>query len=323
MKLGVLSAALADMTMEEMFQYFNKIGVDAVELGAGGFPGKAHVNPAELLKNPGDIDKIGELAKKYNIHIAALACHGNPVHPTKEIAEAYHRDMEEAILVAERLGIKRIVGFSGCPGTDPDGKMPSWVVCAWPDDYPKVLEYQWNDVLIPYWEKMGKYAMDHGIEQIAFEMHPGFCVYNPETCLRLRDAVGPILGANLDPSHLFWQGIDILAAIRTLGDAGALYHFHAKDTKIDAINCAQNGVLDTKNLADERHRSWIFRTIGYGHDMQIWRDIISNLRMVGYDDVISIEHEDALMSPTEGLEKAVAFMKQCLIYQDRGVAFWA
>lgn len=176
--------------------------------------------------------------------------------------------------------------------------------------------------MIPYWKETVKFAESHGIKKIALEMHPGFCVYNPETMLKLRKAVGSdILGANFDPSHLFWQGIDPVAAIRELGDA--IQYVHAKDSKVDAINTAMHGVLDTKHYTDEIHRSWIFRTVGYGHDFSVWKDIVSNLKLVGYDDVLSIEHEDSLMSPTEGLEKAVKFLKDVLIFEKSGDIWWA
>ena len=153
-------------------------------------------------------------------------------------------------------------------------------------------------------------------------MHPGFCVYNPETLLRLREAVGDTIGANFDPSHLIWQGMDPVAAIRAL--EGAIYHVHAKDTKIDQYNTAKFGVLDTKHYGDEIHRSWVFRTVGYGNGLQYWRDLISNLRLVGYDKVMSIEHEDSLMSIDEGLEKAVAFLKESMIKEPKpGSMAWA
>jgi sugar phosphate isomerase/epimerase len=151
-------------------------------------------------------------------------------------------------------------------------------------------------------------------------MHPGFCVYNPETLLHLRAEAGKLIGANLDPSHLIWQGIDPVAAIRILGDA--IYHVHAKDTKVDAMNTAANGVLDTKPYADELHRSWVFRSVGYGNDMQYWRDFISNLRMAGYDDILSIEHEDSLMTNVEGLEKAAYFLQQAMIREPKPTGMW-
>ena len=135
--------------------------------------------------------------------------------------------------------------------------------------------------------------------------------------------MGPEIGANFDPSHLIWQGMDPCVAIRELGREGAIYHFHAKDTKIDAVNTRVNGVLDTTHYGQELERSWIFRTVGYGHGEDYWRDIISQLRMVGYDYAISIEHEDGLMSGREGLEKAISFLKNVLIYEDRGAMYWA
>ena len=170
-------------------------------------------------------------------------------------------------------------------------------------------------MLIPYWKKTAEFCLAHGVTKIAFEMHPGFCVYNPETLLRLRSAVGDIIGANFDPSHLIWQGIDPVAALRELD--GAIYHFHAKDTKVDKYNTARNGVLDTKHYTEERSRSWIFRTVGYGNGLDYWREIISNLRLVGYDKVMSIEHEDSLMTPEEGLMHAVEFLSQSIIKEPK------
>ena len=322
MKLGVLNAVLAGMTFEDAMKYLGDSGVQAVEIGCGGFPGKAHCDPVELLGDEAKLEHFKSVLAKNHLEISALSCHGNPVHPDPEVAKRYHDDFVNAVLLAEKLGVTRIIGFSGCPGGSPEDKTPNWVTCAWPDDYPKILEYQWNEVLIPYWRETSAFAAAHGIEKIAFEMHPGFCVYNPETLMRLRDAVGPLIGANFDPSHLFWQGIDPVAAIRYLKDA--IYFFHAKDTKIDPINCPVNGVLDTKNFTREVERSWLFRSVGYGHDAALWKDIVSNLRLVGYDDVLSIEHEDSLMTPNEGLQKAIAFLKDIITFEAKNDnVFWA
>lgn len=321
MKLGVFTVLLSAKGLEESLAYLKESGVQAVELGAGGYPGKAHINPDELLNDESAINKIKEMIKKYDMTISALSCHGNPVHPQKEIARSFHEDFEKAVLLAEKLGVDRICGFSGCPGDSENSLYPNWVTCPWPDDFLKILDYQWNEVLIPYWIKTAKFAIDHGVNKICFEMHPGFSVYNPESLLKLRAAVGDIIGANFDPSHLFWQGIDPVAAIRKLGSA--IYHFHAKDTKIDAYNTAVNGVLDVKHYGDEINRSWIFRTVGYGHDYQVWKDIVSALRMVGYDYVMSIEHEDSLMSVNEGLQKAIVFLKEVMAFEKTGEMWWA
>ena len=322
MKLGVFNPILAGMPFEDAMKYLADSGVQAVEIGCGGFPGKAHCDPAVLLNDEAELEKFKAVLQKNHLEISALSTHGNAVHPDPAIAKQFHDDFVGAVLLAEKLGVKRIITFSGCPGGSAEDKTPNWVTCAWPDDFGKILDYQWNEVLIPYWRETSAFAAAHGIEQIAFEMHPGFCVYNPETLMKLRKAVGPLIGANFDPSHLFWQGIDPVAAIRYLGDA--IYFFHAKDTKIDPINCPVNGVLDTKNFTDEIHRSWIFRSVGYGHDYTVWKDIVSNLRLVGYDDVLSIEHEDSLMTPTEGLQKAISFLKEVLIFDAKNTdVFWA
>jgi len=321
MKLSVLAVALADRSLDEALKFLKDRGVQQVEVGCGGYPGKAHCDPAVLLNDEKKLQEFKDTFKKYDLTISALSTHGNAVHPKVEVAKAYHDDFVNAVLLAEKLGVDRIVTFSGCPGGSPVDQQPNWVTCAWPPEYQEILEYQWNEVLIPYWKKTAAFAAEHGIKKIAFEMHPGFCVYNPETMLKIRAAVGDILGANFDPSHLFWQGIDPVRAIRELGDA--IHFFHAKDTAIDEYNVATNGVLDSKHFSDIKKRAWVFRTIGYGHDTKVWKDMMSALRVVGYDGPISIEHEDGLMSGEEGLSKAIEFLKSVLIYDAPGEMYWA
>lgn len=321
MELSVMSPVLKDLSLDDALGYLHSLGVDSLELGAGGNPGKAHMDPAEYLAHPEKIEELKALLKKHNMKISALACHGNPVHPNKEVAKEFHDDFVNAMKVAVQLGVDTIIGFSGCPGDSENSKYPNWVTCAWPTDFLKILDWQWNEILIPYWKETAALAKEIGIKKIAFEMHPGFCVYNPATLLRLREAVGDIIGANVDPSHLFWQGMDPCEAIKQL--KGAIYHFHAKDTKIDDANTAKNGVLDTGNYGDILGRSWVFRTVGYGHSELVWNNIISALKSVGYDGPISIEHEDALMSPKEGLEKAVALLKKTIIFEQPGQMWWA
>ncbi|NLV58586.1 MAG: sugar phosphate isomerase/epimerase [Clostridiales bacterium] len=313
MKLSVFNVILGDRPFEEAMKFLASNGVQAVEIGCGGFPGKAHCDPAVLLQDDVKRAEFQQILADNGLGIAALSVHGNPVHPNKEIAKGFGEDFTAAVLLAEKLGVKRIIAFSGCPGGSPEDKTPNWVTCSWPEDFQGILEYQWKEVLIPYWRETTAFAAAHGIEKIALEMHPGFCVYNPETLLRLREAVGPLIGANLDPSHLFWQGIDPVAAIRYLKDA--IYFVHAKDTKIDPYNTSINGVLDVKNMNRQTERSWLFRTVGYGHGYPVWKDIISALCLAGYDDVLSIEHEDGLMSANEGLQKAIAFLKDVLIFE--------
>ena len=260
---------------------------------------------------------------RHHLEISGLSCHGNPIHPDPEKAKAFDDDLTDAILLCEKLGVPVLNTFSGCPGADDDSKMPNWVTCSWPDDFGEILAWQWEKVLIPYWKQKAAFAKEHGVEKIALELHPGFCVYNTSSLLRLRREVGPEIGANLDPSHLIWQQMDPAEVIRVLGEENAIFHFHAKDTQINPYNCRINGVLDTGNYHDLQKRSWTFRSIGYGNDLGYWKNIISQLRLTGYDHVISIEHEDGLMSQNEGLTKTVDALKQIIIFDKPGEMYWA
>ena len=315
MKLSVLENLYAAKPLEESLSIITGLGVHTVEIGAGGYPGKAHCNPEELLADKAKFNAFVDTFKKYDVEICALASHGNPLHPDAKTAAAYDADFKNAVLLAEKLGIDTVVCFSGCPGDSEGSKYPNWVTCPWPEDFLKILDWQWSEKLIPYWKKTAAFAEAHGVTHVAFEMHPGFCVYNPETMLKLRAEVGPVLGANFDPSHLIWQGIDPVAAVRYL--KGAIYHVHAKDTKVDKYNTAQIGVLDTKHYSDELNRAWVFRTVGFGNGESYWRDLVSNLRLCGYDRVLSIEHEDSVMTIDEGLRKAVEFLKPIVMTEDK------
>lgn len=322
MKLGLLISLYRTEPLDEVLAKAKAKGIEAVEIAAGGYGGNEHCNPAELLRDEDKFLEFKHTIDKHGLPISAFSVHGNPVHPNKEIAAKFHEDYVNCVLLAEKMGVDTITLFSGCPGGCAEDKTPNWATCPWPEDFLAVLDYQWNEVLIPYWKEAGAFAEAHGVTKLAFEMHPGFAVYNPETLLKLRKAVGPVIGCNFDPSHIIWQGMDPVAAIREL--EGAIYHCHAKDTKVDKYNTAKNGVLDTKHYGDEIHRSWVFRSVGYGNDMQYWRDLVSNLRLTGYDNVLSIEHEDSVMSIDEGCDKAIYFLKQAIISEPKptGMA-WA
>jgi sugar phosphate isomerase/epimerase len=318
MKVGVFTPLLSALPVDGVLKKLKSLGIDRVEFGTGNYPGDAHVKLSML----DDVEALNSFKGKIadaGMAISALSSHGNPLHPDKEIALKHGETSKKTILLAEKLGVSTVVDFSGCPGDGPNAKSPNWVTCPWPPDYLELLNWQWEEVVTPYWKEHGKFAADHGVK-IAIEMHPGFVVYNPETLLRLRAIAGPSVGANLDPSHLFWQGIDPIAAIRVLGDA--IHYVHAKDTQLYPANMPRTGVLDTKPYTNERERSWIFRTVGYGHSAEWWSEFISTLRMYGYDGVLSIEHEDSLMSPEEGLAKAAALLSQVIIKEKPVAAWW-
>ena len=320
MKLGVLTVLFQDQPLETVLDHVAGMGLQAVELGTGGWPGNAHCKPEELLQDRSKALAFRKSVEKRGLITSGLACHGNPLHPDQAIATEYDRIYRDTVRLASELEVPVVNLFSGCPGDSDGSKYPNWVTCAWPPDYETVLKWQWEEKVIPYWQEAGKFAADLGVK-LAFEMHPGFVVYNPATLLRLRNAVGPVVGANYDPSHLFWQGIDAVASIRAL--QGAIHHFHAKDTYIDQANTAINGVLDSTPYSDLAHRSWTFRTVGYGHDQFTWRSLVSTLRLTGYDYVLSIEHEDPLLSINEGFSRAVSFLKDVLLTEQPSAMWWA
>ncbi len=320
LKLGIFLVLFGRQSLEEALDTVKAAGVQAVEIGTGGFPGTAHVCARDVVNDDAAIARIRNAVESRGLTISALSCHGNPLHPNREIARKDHDDFVATVKLAQKLGVDTVITFSGCPGESPNSKYPSWVTCPWPPDFLTVLEWQWNEVAIPYWKETAAFCREHGVK-VAIESHPGFLVYNTETALRLRREAGDNIGVNFDPSHLFWQGMDPIECIKALGPA--IFHVHAKDTKIDRRNTALNGVLDVKHYGNELDRSWIFRTVGYGHDEEFWKDFVSTLRMVGYDGTISIEHEDSLMSVNEGFRKAVDFLNGLILQDKAGEMWWA
>jgi sugar phosphate isomerase/epimerase len=321
MKLGVFAVLFAQKSLEEALDYIASKGLEAVEIGTGGYPGNAHCKPEELLADAGKLKAFKQAFESRGLMISALSCHGNPLHPQADIARPFHEDFMRTIELAERLEVPVVNGFSGCPGDHEGAKYPNWPVAPWPNDFQEILDWQWTNKVIPYWKETGKFAADHNVK-IALELHGGFSVHTPANLLRLREAVGEVIGANLDPSHMWWQGIDPVQAVQILGRANAIHHFHAKDTSIDPINVNKHGVTDMQSYAMMLDRAWQFRTVGYGHDMKVWADIMSALRLVGYDYVVSIEHEDGLMSVEEGFTKAVENLQQVLIKEPLGEMWW-
>lgn len=320
MKLGVFTVLFGGTPFEEMLDYVAGLGLEAVEIGTGAYPGNAYCNPEALLADAKKLDAFREAIRSRGLVVSALSCHGNPLHPQRERAQADHDVFVSTLELARRLDVGTVITFSGCPGGDPAAAQPNWIVSPWPPEFAAMLEWQWRERVVPYWTEAARTARAAGV-RVAIEMHPNFVAYNPESMLRLQAVAPGTIGCNFDPSHMIWQQVDVVAAIRAL--AGAIYHVHAKDCRVDRLNTLANGVLDAKSYTRERERSWIFRTVGYGSDALFWKDLVSSLRMAGYDHVLSIEHEDSLMSGDEGLRKAVDFLKPLLIAQPAGQAYWA
>lgn len=321
MDIGVHTPPLYGESLEDAVAYLHGIGVDAIEPGVGGHPGDSHMPREEYLDDGDAQDRLSDVLDEYEMHVSALATHNNPLHPDEETASEADTELREAIELADQLGVDAVTCFSGLPAGGPDDEVPNWVTAPWPGEHTDAHRYQWEEVALPYWRELADHAADHGVN-VAIEMHPNMLVYEPTGLLRLREETNQYVGANFDPSHLYWQGIDVTEAIRVLGEHDAIHHFHAKDTEIYEANVRYKGVLDTTPYEEETDRSWLFRSVGYGHGEEHWKAIVSTLRMVGYDGTLSIEHEDSLTSSREGLEKAVAMLQRAIFRERPGEVHW-
>jgi sugar phosphate isomerase/epimerase len=303
MRIGVFTAIYHELPVEEALDRVAALGVRTVELATGNYVGNAHASLS-------DAARLQRALADRGMRISALSQHGNPLHPDPDIAQAHHATWRATLELAQRLEVDTVVGFSGCPGDHPDARRPNWITCPWPPDFTEALAWQWEERVIPYWIAEAERAAAAGV-RAAIEMHPGMAVYNPETFARLRAAAGEAIACNFDPSHLFWQGIDVVEAARRLSDA--IVHVHAKDTALDEANVRRNGVLDTKPYSAVADRSWTFRTVGYGHGEDLWRRLLGTLQAHGYEGAISIEHEDPLAPVDDGLAAAVRVLEEARI----------
>jgi len=307
--IGVFNPPFRSLSLDAMLDKFVSLGIEAAEVGAGGYTATPQCPTAELIADP---TKARAWKKKFDdrgIPIMTLSCHANTLHPDPAKAAAHALQFQQTIQLAGLLEIPTVVGFSGCPGGSPTDTTPTWVTYTWPPDHAAALAWQWKERVIPYWKETAQFARDHGVRRIALEMHPNFVVYNPRTLMRLREAVGEEIGANCDLSHLFWQQCDAVEVIRYLAKQGALYHAHMKDTAFFRQNVDRFGVLNFASSAKDLEGSEFFRAVGYGHGASLWKDVIAAYMEVGFDGMLSIENEDPLLSGEEGVTRSLAVLK--------------
>ena len=308
MKIGMITDSLAEMGLDELLRTAAELGIERLEFAGGNWSRAPHLKLDLLLESENARREFLAKLGGHGIALSALNCSGNPVHPG-EHGKRHREVTRKTIKLASLLGVPRVVMMSGCPGGPGDANA-NWVTTSWPPEMQTILRYQWEEVLIPFWRELVAYANGLGIRKLCLELHGHQNVYSVETFQRLRDAVGETVGVNFDPSHLMWMGADPLAAIAALD--GAIYHVHAKDTRIDAGIADRNGRIEVKpgELADRR--AWNYVTLGLGHDEAWWRTFCAALRQVGYDDVLSIEHEDVSMTPLEGVRRSVELLKRVM-----------
>src|SRR5580704_3109976 len=308
--IGVFDPVYADLSLDEMLDRVSALGLEAMEIGTGGYPASPHCPVKELLDDPAKLRAWKKKFEDKNIHVATLSCHGNPIHPDPKIAERDAESFRHTVLLAEKLDVKVIVGFSGCPGGSPADTQPNWITYRWPPEYAEMQDWQWKEKVVPYWKQAAKFAREHGIHRLAFEMHPNFVVYNPMTLLKLREAVGEEIGANCDLSHLFWQGCDPVEVIHFLGKQGLIYHAHMKDTVFYPDNVAKYGLLNFAfATSDLGLASETFRAVGYGHSASLWKSVVQAYMDIGYEGILSIENEDPILSGEVGVERAAYVLK--------------
>ncbi len=308
MRIGMITDSLADMSVDEVVRTSAELGIERLEFAGGNWSRAPHLKLDRMLESETERREFLARLKDHGIALSALNCSGNPVHPG-EHGKRHREVTEKTIKLASLLGVERVVMMSGCPGGPGDANA-NWVTTCWPAEMQTILRYQWEEVLIPYWRGLVTYANGLGIRKLCLELHGHQNVYSVETFERLRDAVGDTVGVNFDPSHLMWMGADPLQAIPALD--GAIYHVHAKDTRIEPAIAALNGRIEFKTNDRASERAWNYVTLGLGHDDAWWRKFCQALRAVGYDDVLSIEHEDMTMTPLEGVRRSVEMLKRVM-----------
>ena len=319
MKIGVLTAPLGDRDRKAAFATVRELGYEAVELGSGEFTNDLHLGLERVSSDSSALEEFrGDLAAA-GLELSSLSCHGNPLHPNPDYAARADRVTRETIRVAAELGVGAINLFSGCPGTPEGGDYPSWVVHPWPQYFGDLLEWQWSERVIPYWTDLAAFAEEHGVG-LAIEMHPSNVVHNTGTLLRLREACGERVGANFDPSHLWWQGMDPLVSLRAIAAAGALFNVHIKDLTYDRAALARDGVLAVP--AGGPGCPWRFTTVGRGHGPEFWCAFLDLLEELGYGGVLSVEHEDELAPTEEALARSIEFLRTCVWREQASATPW-
>ena len=311
MKAGIFTNCFKDKSWEEVCIFAKKVGLTSLEVGAGALNGKSHCDPAEIMKDDSGPKDFIKTAQKHEVEIGSLSCMGNYVHPQKKIADEHTADLEAVIEFASKIGVKIVNGFAGVPAAAVDGLYPCWIGLPYPPEYVGYLKWQWKEKLVPFWKDMSGMLKKHNIT-FGFEMHPGDSIFNTSTMLKMRDQVGDNMGCCFDPTHLFWQQIDPIKSILALGEA--IVNVHAQDLSFNVKKIDIDGVLDPTTYEDYENRNWHFKIPGYGHDEQFWKNMVSALRRTGYDGVLSIEHQDSMVSYKEGFKKGREFLERIIFH---------
>jgi sugar phosphate isomerase/epimerase len=311
MKLSFCTDSLGNLPFEQMLDKLCELGVFGVEMTTGGWSSAPHLCTDELLVDAGKRRAVTTALRSRGMEIAALNVSGNPLDPG-QLGARHKAETDKTIQLAGLLGVKKIVMMSGLPPASAEDRVPNWITttASWPPTLKDCLDYQWNEVAIPYWHRLVAQARECGVAKFALENFSSMLVWNPATLFRLRDAVGPTVGLNLDPSHLIWMGADPIAVARALGEA--IHHVHGKDARLERGIVDINGLLETRPIEDVANRAWNYVAVGCGKDLRWWKEFFSVVRMAGYNDWVSLEMEDLTMSVEAGIRTSVDALKQTI-----------
>jgi sugar phosphate isomerase/epimerase len=312
MKIGLITDSLGHLPFESALDVAKEHGLSSVEVATGNWSEAPHANLPSLVSSADARAEFAEKVSSRGLTLSALCANGNQLHPVE--GHQHDKVVRDTIELASDLGVPTVVLMSGLPGAHGDST-PNWIITSWPPETLKVLDYQWNEVAIPYWKELAAFARDKGV-RLAVEACGSQLVHNVSTMLRLIDSVGDdVVGANLDPSHLMWMGADIPTVIRALGPA--IYHVHAKDIRVERPHAGRDGLLDTLPIERAGDRAWNYVTLGLGHPggATFWAEFVYTLRSVGYDGTLNIEHEDTLVNSVEGVGRAANLLKQIVLVE--------
>lgn len=283
----------------------SEAGLHWIEPAGGGHVPTDYMDPVRLSQDAAERERFLAEFTSRKLSIAAIGCYGNPLDPDPEVADAFDRDFRAACLLASQLGVERVTVISGVPGGGPSERVPHWVPPALFAGNERVWEWQWAEKLIPYWQQAASVAESHGVT-ICMEMIARYMVYSPQGFMRLNDACGGRLRVSIDPSHLWWQGIDPIRAVELL--AGRIGFVQCKDVYFDQRRINEEGLFPLCGYADWGDRTWWYTSLGEGHDLTWWTRFINALRRAGYDGVAAYEYEDRDRSPRDAVAMSAGIL---------------
>ena len=310
MRIGLVTDSLAHLPFEEMLDTAAEAGIEDLEFPTGGWSTSPHIDVPKLIADSSARDAFMGAVRERGLGISALNANGNQLHPvTGEEGDGVVR---RAVELASLMEVPTVVLMSGLPGGSPGDTTGNWVTTSWPPETQTILDYQWNEVAIPYWKDLAAFAKNKGVK-LAVEMHGHQLVYNVGTLHRLRDAVGDTVGANFDPSHPIWMGADPREVARALD--GVIYNVHAKDSRYQDHVVRSHGILGTQPPEQYQERPWNYVTLGLGYPggQALWGQVLWDMRAAGYDGTLAIEHEDMQTDAVEGVIQSVNLLESVIL----------